>query len=93
MGNNILPHGIIQLEYSEKQRMFHFNDSIPDYKQRGWVPLKVISEDDAISFCDEIDKKYVKGRKSGILPELSVVRLEMKLFFELKSVRRKLAGR
>ena len=89
--NTMLPAGIVNLDYSEKQRGFHFADDNVSYK--GWVFFKAISLEDAMKFTDFMDKKYVNGRTSGILPELSVVKLEIDLFFKLKNVSRKLAGR
>lgn len=92
-GNTVLPAGIINLDYSEKQRLFHFDYEPEKHRTKSWITLKAMSIEDAIKFCEFMDKKYVNGRTSGILPELSVVKLEMELFFELKNVRRKLAGR
>jgi hypothetical protein len=89
----LLPAGIVNLDYSEKQRLFHFDYEPQKYRTQSWTTLKAMSLDDAMKFCDFMDKKYVNGRISGTLPELSVVKLEMELFFELKTVRRKLAGR
>lgn len=91
---NKLPDGIYRLEYNEKQRCFHFeSNQDKDCRYNGWVWLKVISSDDCIAFCEFMNKKYVDGRVTGVLPELSVVKLELYLFFELKKHRRKLAGR
>jgi hypothetical protein len=89
----VLPAGIINLDYSEKQRLFHFDYEPEKHRTKSWITLKAMSLEDAIKFCEFMDKKYVNGRVSGALPELSVVKLEMELFFELKNVRRKLAGR
>jgi hypothetical protein len=90
--NTSLPEGIINLDYSENQRLFHF-DNVPESGKPGWVMLKAMTMEDAMQFCAFMDKKYVNGRASGTLPELSIVKLELKLFFELKNFRRKLAGR
>jgi hypothetical protein len=88
------PEDIYRLEYSEKQRLFHFeHKEDKDVRRYGWTWLKIMSIDECISFCQFMDKKYVTGRASGILPELSVVKLELDLFFELKKHGRKLAGR
>jgi len=89
----MLPKGIINLDYSETQRLFHFSYEFQEYKTQNWITLKAMSLEDAMQFCEFMDKKYVNGRISGTLPEISVVKLEMHLFFELKKVRRKLAGR
>lgn len=88
-----LPEGIIFLDYSERQRLFHF-DTEPDKKALPeWVRLKAMDWDDAISFCSFMEKKYVDNRKSGELPELPIVKLELELFAKLKTSRRKYAGR
>ena len=87
----MLPKDTINLDYSEKQRLFHFDYEQKKYRTKSWITLKTIPLDDAIKFCDFIDKKYVDNRISGILPELSVVKLEMELFFKLKNIHRKLA--
>ena len=89
--DNLLPDGIVNLEYSERHRLFHFADNCLKYPL--WVFLKAVSIEDAITFTSFMDKKYVNGRNSGRLPELPIVRLELDLFFELKHNRRKLAGR
>jgi len=89
----LLPTGIVNLDYSEKQRLFHFDYEPENYKSKSWFTIKAMSLDDAMRFCEFMYKKYVNGRISGTLPELSVVKLELELFFELKNVRRKLAGR
>ena len=62
----VLPKGIINLEYSNKQRLFHFDDTPGTYRDRGWVKLKAMSIEDAESFSEGMEKKYVKGRKSRI---------------------------
>lgn len=91
---NILPNGIYRLEYNEKARCFHYEDDTDkNFNHTGWVILKTLSEADCIDFCSFMDKKYVNGRISGILPELSIVQLELDLFMELKKYRRQLAGR
>lgn len=89
---NILPEHIYQIEYSEKQRLFHWERDT-EKLCKGWRKLRVMSLDECIEFCTFMDKKYVDGRQSGVLPELSVVELELQLWFELKKSRRKLAGR
>ena len=91
--NILLPDGIIYLEYSEKQRMFHFADSENEYYTKDWIKLKAMSIDDAIKFTQFIDKKYVENRNSGIIPEFKIIKLELELFFELKNLNRKLSGR
>jgi hypothetical protein len=91
--NTLLPAGIVNLDYSEKQRLFHFDYEPQKKNNKDWIKLKAMSVDDAIKFCDFMDKKYVNGRVTGNLPELSVVKLELELFFELKNTRRRLAGR
>lgn len=90
---NRLPRGMCRLEYNEKQRCFHYNSGQHDENIWGWVKLRDMSEGDCNTFCDFMDKKYVNGRVTGVLPELAVVKLELSLFFELKTHRRKLAGR
>jgi hypothetical protein len=87
-----MPEGIYELQYNKRRRLFHFADK-QNKRQFGWVTLKPMSEDDCISFCSFMDKKYVDGRVTGVLPELSIVQLELALFFQLKKYRRKLAGR
>ena len=85
-----LSNDICRLEYNEKQRSFHFENSIEkDCRKNGWVWLKMMSISDCIDFCDFMNKKYVNGRVTGILPELSIVKLELSLFFVLKKYRRK----
>ena len=84
--NTMLPEGIINLDYSEKQRLFHFDYNPEKYRTKSWITLKAMLLEDAMKFCEFMDKKYVSGRVSGTLPELSVVKLEMELFFELKNV-------
>ena len=88
-----LPEGIYRLEYNEKQRCFHYDQGQHAEGSFGWIKLKIMSNDECNEFCDFMDKKYVNGRVTGILPELSVVKLELNLFAELKKHRRKLAGR
>lgn len=88
-----LPEGIVVLDYSEQQRSFHFDISPSQHKSKTWITLKAMSIDDAVSFCNFMDKKYVNGRVTGILPEYTIVKLELDLFFELKKNHRKLAGR
>ncbi len=87
IANAMLPAGIVNLDYSEKQRCFHFADESSTHK--GWVFLKAMSMEDAITFAYFMYKKYVNRRTSGILPEISVVKLELDLFFELNNVRKK----
>ena len=87
----ILPIGIVNLDYSEKQRLFHYAEQKTIHKT--WVSLKAMSLEIAIAFTDFMDKKYVNGRSSGILPELSIVKLELDLFFKLKNINRKLVDR
>lgn len=82
---------IVRLEYNNKQHLFHFNDT--DTASKDWVFLDNLSLNDCKDFCEFMDKKYVNGRVSGILPELAVVKLELELFLQLKQHRRKLAGR
>lgn len=89
----MLPIGIINLDYCEKQRAFHFDDEPTKFRTKSWTSLKAMALEDAIKFCEFMDKKYVNSRVSGILPELSVVKLELSLFFELKNIQRKLSGR
>lgn len=91
--SNTLPEGILILDYSEDQRHFHFDYKPESYREPSWKPLKAMTWEDAVQFTRYMDKKYVDGRKSGRMPELSVVKLELELFFTLKSNRRKLAGR
>jgi len=79
---------IINLEYNQSQRLFHFSDD--SIKKRGWHILKTMDIDDAIYFTDFIDKKYVNNKQSGRIPELDIVKLELELFFKLKNVKRKL---
>ena len=88
-----LPEGIVVVDYSESQRCFHFESDPLKHKGNSWIRLKPMSIDDANTFCDFMDRKYVNGRVTGILPEFNIVKLEMDLFFELKKSRRKLAGR
>lgn len=88
-----LPEGIIILDYSERQRLFHFDTEPHKKALPEWIKLKAMDWNDAITFCSFMEKKYVDNRSSGILPELSVVKLELALFFELKATRRKYAGR
>ena len=88
-----VPDGIIILEYNQKDRMIHFDCEPQKHRHKYWVSLKAMCVNDAIQFCQYLEKKYVTGRKSGILPELSVVKLEQDLFLELKHTARKLAGR
>ena len=84
---------ICYLDYSEVQRCFHYDFSPEQYRHKDWIKLKAVHISDAIDFCHFMDRKYVKGRASGELPELEVVKLELDLFFKLKNSRRKLAGR
>ena len=63
-----LPEGIINLEYCEKQRLLHFDYEPQKYRNKSWVTLKAMSLEDAIKFCEFMDKKYVNGRDSGIFP-------------------------
>lgn len=84
--NTMLPSEIVNLDYSEKQRLFHFDYAPEKYRSKNWTTLKAMSLEDAMKFCEFMDKKYVNGRASGILPELSVVKLEMQLFFKLKNL-------
>ena len=88
-----LPEGIIILDYSPKQRQFHFENNPVASKTNDWKQLKAMNYDDAISFSQFMEKKYVDGRDSGILPELSIVKLELELFHQLKTTRRKYEGR
>lgn len=83
---------IYRLEYSDKQRCFHFAH-IEEGPKRGWVALRILPSDECKTFVFFMYKKYVDGRKTGTLPELKVVDLELQLFAELKDTRRKLAGR
>lgn len=85
--------GIYLLEYNEKQRCFHCNCGENIENTFGWVSLRAMSFSECDDFTEFMNKKYVEGRVTGVLPELSVVRLELQLFFELKKHRRKLAGR
>lgn len=88
------PDGIYRLEYSEKQRCFHFeNKEIKDVRKNGWYWLRVMSVQECTDFYVFMFNKYVRGRKTGRLPELDVVKLELELFIKLKSHRRKLANR
>lgn len=84
---------IFALEYSDKQRMFHYNSGEMPENTNGYVTLKYMSWHECTDFTKFMDKKYVNGRSTGILPELKVVKLELDLFFSLKNTRRKLAGR
>lgn len=90
--SQILPPGITRLCYSEKQRLFHFETGF-ETEKKGWIPLKCMSIQEAYEFAKFMDKKYVDGRLNGILPEISVIKLELELFFKLKCYRRKLVGR
>lgn len=93
ISNILLPSGIIYLDYNENQRQFHFDYEPGKYRHKSWVRLMAMSLDDALKFTCFMDKKYVNGRSSGILPEIDIVKLEMELFFKLKNSNRKLAGR
>ena len=84
--------GIFWLCYSQKQKVFHFEDQSGNLK-KGWAVLRQMCLGDCESFVAFLEKKYVDGRVSGILPELDVVKIELDLFFALKSNKRKLAGR
>jgi|LauGreSuBDMM15SN_2_FD.fasta_scaffold275608_2 hypothetical protein len=88
-----LPEGIIILDYCPKQKNFHFENNPDAPKHNSWKRLKAMTYDDAIAFAEFMDKKYVDGRKTGDLPELSIVKLELELFQQLKTTRRKYAGR
>lgn len=88
-----LTNDIIILEYSEKQRNFHFGDTLNTYATNDWIKLKAMTYDDAFAFCRLLDKKYVENRITGKLPEMSVVKLELELFSKLKNIRMKYAGR
>ncbi len=88
-----LPNGIYYLDYSEKQRLFHFDDNQNEHKGKDWVRLKAMSEEDCLEFTNFMDKKYVNDKTFGELPELEVVEIELKLFFLLKSHKRKLVKR
>ena len=83
---------IVRLEYSPNQRQFHFADP-SDTKPLRWAEIGYTNISDAIYFVSFMERKYVNGRSSGILPEHGVVALEYALFNELKDTRRKLAGR
>ena len=82
---------IVSLEYSPKQRVFHFNEQ--QHTPHAWRKIADMSIQDAMFFVDFMEKKYVNGRATGTLPEIRVVCIECDLFTELKAVRRKLAGR
>lgn len=92
MSDNILPYGIYRVEFSSKQRCFHFNRNLNE-KKDGWTSLRIMSNRECMDFADYMDKKYVSGRSSGILPPIYIVKLELDLFLELRAYRRKLAGR
>lgn len=81
----------IRLDYSEKQRLFHYESNINAKPYRDWVMITPnIDLIDAEKFFEFMDKKYCKGRVSGQLPTLEIVQLELQLFFKLKNIRRKL---
>lgn len=73
------PEGRVNLEYSEKQRLFYFSYDPEELKTGDWVSLGIISKDDAVLFTDLMNKKF----KSGLLPELSVIKLELAVYFAL----------
>ena len=83
---------IVRLEYSPSQRQFHFAEQ-SDPRSLRWAERGDTHISDAIYFVSFMERKYVNGRSSGILPEHAVVALEYALFNELKDTRRKLAGR
>lgn len=75
----IYPEGRVNLEYSEKQRLFHFTYDPEESKTSDWVSLGIMANVDAILFSELMDKKF----RSGLLPELSVVKLELEVYLEL----------
>ena len=81
------------LEYNDEQRMFHYNSGENQINTHGWIALKRMSKHECSDFCEFMYKKYERGRKTGTLPELIVVQLELDLFFKLRKYGRKLAGR
>ena len=51
-----LPEGIIILDYSPKQRQFHFENNPVASKTNDWKQLKAMSYDDAIYFSQFMEK-------------------------------------
>lgn len=49
---------LIQLEYSEKQGLFHFNTEPEKKAAADWIILSKIYLDDAILFTEYIEKQY-----------------------------------
>jgi hypothetical protein len=82
---------IIRLDYSERQRLFHYEDNPKATPYKDWVMLaEKIDLIDAEKFYAFMEKKYCSGRVSGQMPTLDIVKLELQLFFKLKNVKRKL---
>ena len=92
-GKMFYEYGIIDLCYSEDQRLFHFATEVNQPAAKDWVILKTVDLTDGEQFFEFMDNKYRKYRKSGEFPELKIVKMELDLFFELKKVRRKLVKR
>ena len=82
---------IVILEYSERQKSFHYNLDLNDNIERAsWVKLEKMPLVDAESFCDFMDKKYCKGKHNAQFPPLDIIKLELSLFIKLKAYHRKL---
>lgn len=75
----IYPEGRVNLEYSEKQRLFHFSYDPKETKTSDWVSLGIMANVDAILFSELMDKKF----RSDMLPELTVIKFELAVYFEL----------
>lgn len=86
MSARLLPDGIVRLEYSKRQGLFHFDNGEHEENTYGWETIDVISEDEASIFCDFMDMKYLDAIKKDRLPGIHIIRTEYELFKKLKAL-------
>lgn len=71
--------GRVNLEYSDKQRLFHISYDPEESKTNDWVSLGIMTKDNAMLFSELMDKKF----RSDMLPGLAVIKFELAVYFEL----------
>lgn len=82
---------IVSLCYSYEQSRFELIIPPSEVAPQNYKLLATqIDRQDAETFIDRMHRKYVRGRKRGRYPTMSIVRLELELFIKLKNYRRKL---
>lgn len=83
------------LEYSHGWNCWHVDNDLNKNAVHDWVTIdKPIPEQVAFNFIEFMEKKYVTGRKRGMLPPVNIVKKEWELFMLLdaRQYRRKLNG-